>query len=105
MPLDDLIVDRERFLGAGDVIGIAESVQGWSAHVGPYLLCFAHQGVVQRVQYLNQMRLVLDWNRRVDRPAAMQQQFEVLRGSDGGVRRAALPSEYLKGWIRHLPHD
>ena len=99
---DVLIAERERYFESAGTIGVAEPVQGWSVHTGPYLLCFDKTGIVASDGYAGQARLVIDYRHRTPCPADMARQFEAQRAAYGALREAALPSEYLRAPLRFV---
>lgn len=101
LPVDYLVVDRERYFESENAVGIAEPVQGWSSHTGPYLLCFDHAGIVSRDNYANQARMVIDYRSRIDCPSEFTRQFSEQRARYGGVRQFALPGEFRDGIAKH----
>ncbi len=102
LPVDYLVFDRERFFDDGRVIGVAEPVQGWSAHIGPYLLCFDKTGIVARDTYADQTRMVVDYRSRIACPAGFERQFAEQRAQFGGVRQFALPGEFRDGVLKRV---
>ncbi len=99
--IDYLIAERDRFFESGDVIGVAEPVQGLSSHTGPYLLCFNKSAIVLNQTHLNSQRYMFDFSKEVSCPQDITNNFENLRKKYGGLRNYALYSEYLskRGFI------
>jgi hypothetical protein len=94
MGVDYLVTDRERYLEDGELIGVIEPVQGLSAHVGPYLMCFPRSAIVIAQPSSESQRFVFDFHRRQPCPANLQARFETLRAHYSGVRSFSLPSEH-----------
>jgi hypothetical protein len=91
---DFLVVDRESFTESGPVLVVTEPIQGWSAHTGPFALCFDQDAVLSRDGYLGQTRLVIDFHRRVACPPAVEAARRSMLARYGALRRSAFPSEY-----------
>jgi hypothetical protein len=91
---DFLLVDRESFTENAAVLVVTEPIQGWSAHAGPFALCFTKDAVLSREGYLDQTRLMIDFRRRVACPQAVEDERRSMLARYGVLRRSAFPSEY-----------
>jgi len=109
-PITYWVAEREQFLQAADVIGVAEPVQGLSMHKGVYLICFDHNAIAVDQSYpsmyspthdQNEQRYVFDMKGRVDCPAPLQAQFATLRAGYGNVRAFSLPLQQEAVGVLH----
>ncbi|WP_143328407.1 hypothetical protein [Caballeronia terrestris] len=91
--LDYLVVDRQKYLNEGNVIGVIEPVMPLSARSGVYLLCFDKSAVRFTQEYRSQTRYLLDYKKRVACPAGMTNQFTALKNHYGAVVRYTFPVE------------
>ncbi|WP_347988054.1 hypothetical protein [Methylomonas sp. AM2-LC] len=95
------IADRENYLVENDIIGVIEPVQGQSAHIGPYMVCFPKNSIVLDQRYLDAsmsfhgnlyfQRYVFDAQQRTICPDAMNQKFLELKNRYGGVAAYSFP--------------
>ncbi len=92
-----LVVDRERYfvsnLAGTTVYGVAEPIQGLSAHRGPYLMCFPAQSILYMHQYGSATRYIFQFDQMVPCPADIRTQFESLLGVYRGIRSFTFPTE------------
>ena len=98
-----LVVERERYLEAeeppqGRIIGVAEPINGLSAHSGTMLFCFPQTAILYTRRYrLNeaeQTRYVFAYDRKIPCPASLRAQLSRLDAGYGALRRFSIPSEY-----------
>jgi hypothetical protein len=109
-PVKFFIADSGRFFENDDLIGVIEPVQGVSAHVGPWLVCFDKAGIVLDQSYAKQKRYMFSYASRVACPAAMQDEFLTMRSTYGALRKFSHPVEYasadgVEGKLSHLMPD
>jgi hypothetical protein len=93
-----LIAERDRFFESGEVIGVAEPIQGLSSRIGPYLLCFNKSAIILDQTYIrnhvSSKRYMFDFSKEISCPSDTIKAFEDLRGKYGALRNYSLYSEY-----------
>lgn len=99
-----LVVDREQYLQVSDqnqqtIYGVAEPIQGLSAKIGPYLICFPASAIHYQQAYQGQTRYVFAVDQRVSCPTELLREFETLKQTYGGLRHHGLPSETPTLWL------
>jgi hypothetical protein len=108
--VDVWIADRTRFFEDHHVIGLAEPIQGRSARVGPYLVCFRRQGLLYAERapatpdWPAQLVYVIDDRARTSCPAWMQAKFDGLVSRyEGLVRYTFTPGPRINEEAPRLP--
>ena len=98
LPIDYVVADRENYIENTTIIGVAEPIQGLSAHAGPYLLCFKKSGIILDQSYsenhTNNHRYLISYRSKIPCPASMEVSFLELRNQYEGLSRFSLPSKY-----------
>lgn len=94
---DYIVADRERFFEDGDVIGIAEPVQGVAVVSGPYMNCFNRKSLVYAAIFDKQKRYVFKVSDAVGCPDRIVRDFEAVKRKSNGLHYQALPDEYQHG--------
>ena len=94
-----LIVDRESYFEDENTIGVAEPIQGLSAHIGPYLICFTKGSQIDEVvsPNNNSRRLVFLMSSKISCPNRMNDEFIELRKRYCGLRAHSHPTEHSQG--------
>ncbi|MBI3440462.1 MAG: hypothetical protein HY052_01435 [Proteobacteria bacterium] len=96
LKIDYWVADREEFLEDGDQIGVIEPVQGASAHIGPYLICFSRRGILLNQSYSlkgaePQKRYLFSGKYQVQCTNKLKNEFRTLRQKYNGIRSQAFP--------------
>lgn len=96
--IDYFIVDRNHVFEDNGIVGIPEPIMGYSAHQGPYLICFDNKSELFGRKTFSSERLIYPWRHRVACPAEMQVVFEGLRNQYGGLHGFSYPAYRMPQW-------